>query len=132
MLSIQENMENSKEILTKTYGKKEGANFIVCYLSWVHLQLLTLHKNRKNAEMYIGKLPFEFMMLLRTERDNYHPHAHWVAVLKKYWRHHASHLFQLIEDDLKMAEKKDGMNIEPLLPHLLPLLIIILLLGRPP
>ena len=57
------------------------------------------------------------MLFLRTDRDSAHPHAHWVAVLKKYWRHHVSHLFQIIEDDLKMAEKKDGMNIEPLLPR---------------
>ena len=112
MLSIQEQMENSKEILTKTYGKKEGANFIVCYLSWVHLQLLTLHKNRKTAEIYMWKLPFKRMILSRTDRDNYHPHAQWVAALKKYWQHHASHLCQIISNSMEMVKKEDSTNIE--------------------
>ena len=37
--------------------------------------------------------------------------------LKKYWQHHASHLCRLIADAMKMADKEDRMNIEPLLPH---------------
>ena len=61
------------------------------------------------------KLPFNSMLLFFTDRYNSHPHAHWVAGLKKYLRHHASHLRRLIEDDLEMAKKEYGMNIEPLL-----------------
>ena len=57
------------------------------------------------------------MFLFCSYRFNAHIHAHWVEGLNKYWQHHASHLCRLIEDDLEMAEKEDGMNIEPLLPH---------------
>ena len=63
------------------------------------------------------KLPFKSMILLRTDIYNAHPHAHWVAVLKKYLQHHVSHLCPLIEDDLEKDDKEDGMNIEPLLPR---------------
>ena len=63
------------------------------------------------------KLLFKSMLLLRADRYNSRPNAHWVAVLKKYWRHHASHLCQIIDDAMEMAEKEDDMNIKPLLPH---------------
>ena len=66
------------------------------------------------------------MLLSHTDRDNNHPHSHWVTGLKKYWRHHASHLCQFIYDDLEMADKEYGMNIEPLLPHS----VAILYLGQ--
>ena len=57
------------------------------------------------------------MFLFRSYISNAHPRAQWVAGLNKYWQHHASHLCRLIEDDLEMAEKEDGMNIELLLPY---------------
>ena len=57
------------------------------------------------SERYTVKFPFKRMIFLRTDRDNAHPRAHWVTILKKYRLHHASHLCQLIEDDLEMAEK---------------------------
>ena len=110
-------MDKAKELPTKTDGKKEGVDFLVPYLSCVYLQLSPSYENRKNAERYTGKLPFKRMLLLRIVRDSYHPHAHWLAVLNKYWRHHASHLCQLIVNDLEMAEEKYDMDIQPLLPH---------------
>ena len=110
-------MYKSKENPTKTYGKKEGVDFIVPYILWVYLQLTSSHKERKTAERYTENLPFNRMILSRTDRDNDHPNAHWVEVLKKYWQQYESYLCRLIFDALKMAEKEDIMNIEPLLPY---------------
>ena len=83
-------MDNAKDLLTETDGKKEGVNFLISSLSWVYLQLLLLHEKQKAAERYTGKPTFKRIILSRTDRDSAHPHVHCVAVFKKYWRHHAS------------------------------------------
>ena len=57
------------------------------------------------------------MLLSRTDRDSAHMHVHWVAGLKKYCRHHASHLCRLVLNALEMAEEKYGVDIQPPLPH---------------
>ena len=74
-------------------------------------------ENRKTAKRYTGNLPFKRMLWSRTDRDSAHPHLHWVEGLKKYWLHHASHLFRIIVNALEMAKEKDGVDIQPLLPH---------------
>ena len=98
-------MDKAKELLTKTDGKNEGVYFLVPSLLLMYLQLSPLQDNQKTSERYTVNLPFKCMILLRTDRDNAHPHAHWVVVLKKYRLHHAYHLCRLIKDDLQMAEK---------------------------
>ena len=68
-------------------------------------------------EIYTGKLPFKRMILLRTDKDSAHPHAHWAEGLNKYWWQHASHLCRLIVNALEMAKEKYGVDIQPLLPN---------------
>ena len=117
VLSVKKLVDKAKELLTETDAKKEGVDFLLPSLSWVYLQLSPSHENRKTAERYAGKLPFKRMILSRTDRDSAHLNAHWVAGLKKYWRHHTSNLCRLIVDAPEMAEEKDSVDIQPLLPH---------------
>ena len=117
VLSVQELVDKEKELLPKTDGKKQGVDFLVPYLLWVYLQLPLSHENRKTAERYTGEIPFKHMILSRTNIYSAHLHAHWVVVLKKYFRHHASHLCRLIVNALEMAEEKCGVDIKTLLPH---------------
>ena len=100
VLSIQELINKSKDLLTKMYGRKEVVDFIVPYISWFYLQLSTLHENQKTEYRYTGKLPFKHMLLSHTYRDNAHTRAHWVAGLKKYWQYHEYCLFRFIADAL--------------------------------
>ena len=62
VLSVQELVDKSKELLTKIDGKKEGVDFLVPSLLWVYLQLSPSHENRKTVERYIGKLSFKRML----------------------------------------------------------------------
>ena len=82
--SVQELLDKSKDFLTKTYGKKEGVDFLVSFLSWVYLQLSTLCENRKTAKKYTGRITCKRMLLLHTDIYSAHPHAHWMSVLNKY------------------------------------------------
>ena len=43
-------MDNVKDILTKTDGKKEVVDFLVPYILLVYLQLSPLHENQKTEE----------------------------------------------------------------------------------
>ena len=117
MLSIKELTDKAKQFPTKTYGKKEGVDFLVPSLSWVYLQPMPSYENSQTAEIQTGNIPFKRIILLRTDIDNYHHHAHWVVGLNRYWKHHTSHLCRIITNSMEMAEKEDGMNIEPVLPY---------------
>ena len=57
------------------------------------------------------------MILSLTDRYSDHLHAHWVAGLMKYWRHHASYLCRLIVNPLEIAKEKYVVDIKSLLPH---------------
>ena len=64
------------------------------------LQLSPLQKNRNTVDRYTGVLTFKSMILLRIEGYNSYPYEHWVLVLKKYEKSHASHLCELINNSL--------------------------------
>ena len=51
----------------------------------MYLQLSPFYEDKNTVEIYAGVIPLKFMFFLHTERENYYPHAHWVAGFNKYW-----------------------------------------------
>ena len=95
-------------------GKVRGEDFSVPSLSWVYLQFSPNNEYSGTAANHTGVLPYVRKMLTRSLRNDSHPAAHWSSAMKKYWRHHNSHMFQLFtnyheeydgDDDMVPCEK---------------------------
>jgi len=96
---------NSLELLHKATlnhlkyvkNKKEGTDFAVPSTEWCRQQLSPYRETSMTAETFTVRIPIKRVLQAKNLRL-FHAHAHYVAQMKKTWRHHVSKIRCMFED----------------------------------